>query len=361
LATGTVTFFQQFQTVLLVVSGVYLIDAGTLTQGALIGTVMLAGRTTAPLGQVIGLAVRFQQAKAALSSLNKLMDLPVDRDSEHDYLPEPELNGDIQLKDISFSYPAPPMAPNPEILKRINFSIQAGERVAIIGRIGSGKSTLLRIMARLYAPVKGSLFSGGLEINQIDPADWRNKVGFVSQDSRLFYGTLRENVMIGRPDATPAELLRVLQLTGLDQIAGRHPSGINLPVGENGDGLSGGQRQLVSLARTLLTRPQLLLLDEPTSAMDTQTESLFLQHLKRATEGQTLVVVTHRPALLTLVDRIIVIEEGKVAADGPKQEILARLSGGTAATQPAAASAERPKQTINVPTPKVATKSEQVA
>ncbi|KMV68940.1 ABC transporter [bacteria symbiont BFo1 of Frankliniella occidentalis] len=336
LATGVVTFLQQFQTVMLIVIGVYLIDAGTLTMGALIGTVMLAGRATAPLGQVIGLATRYQQSKAALGSLDKLMAMPVDRDEEQEYVTDPDLTGAITLKGVQFSYPAPPMRPNPKVLHSINLDIKAGERVAILGAIGSGKSTLLRIMARLYLPTEGQMFAAGLDVNQIDPADWRHTVGFVSQDARLFYGSLRENVMLGVPDASSNEFMRVLQLTGLDQIAARHPQGIHLPVGEHGGNLSGGQRQLVALARTLLTRPQTLLLDEPTSAMDAQTEQQFLRHLHAATQGQTLVVVTHRPSLLSLVDRIIVIDNGKVAMDGPKESVLAQLRGqpATPATHP---------------------------
>ena len=326
-ATSVVTFLQQMQTVVLVVLGVYLIDAGQLTQGALIGTVMLAGRITAPLSQVMGLALRFQQAKAAFHSLNELMKKPVDRDPTREYLPKPPLTGQLSLKGVEFSYPAPPMQPNPAILKGVSLSIKPGERVAILGRIGSGKSTLLRVMGRLYMPTKGQMFTDGLDVEQIDPADWRKTVGYVGQDARLFHGTLRENVMIGRPEASSEEFLRVLRLTGLDQVAAKHPRGINLPIGEGGQGISGGQRQLVSLARTLLARPQLLLLDEPTSAMDSQTETIFLDHLARATEGQTLVVVTHRPSVLPLVDRIIVVEDGKVAADGPKDKILAALSG----------------------------------
>lgn len=332
LATGAVTFLQQVQSVALVVIGVYLISAGDMTMGALIATVMLSARATAPLSQVVGLAVRFQQAKAAMTSLNSLMAMPVDRDCTREYLAKPTLSGQITLKSVDFSYPAPPMQPNPAVLKGINLTIKPGERVAILGRIGSGKSTLLRVMARLYSPVGGQMFTDGLDVNQIDPADWRKAVGYVGQDARLFYGTLRENVMIGRPEATAREFLRVLQLSGLDHIAARHPAGINLPIGEMGEGLSGGQRQLVSLARSLLARPKLLLLDEPTSAMDTQTEAVFLQHLQRATEGQTLVVVTHRSSLLSLVERILVVDDGKVVADGPKAAILAAMSSNATST-----------------------------
>ena len=346
IATGTVTLLQQLQTVALVITGVYLITAGTLSMGALIGTVMLAGRATAPLGQVIGLAVRFQQAKAALESLNKLMAMPQDRDPDQHYLPAPNLSGQIALKKIGFSYPAAPMQPNPPVLTDINLSISPGERIAILGRIGSGKSTLLRVMSRLYSPTEGQIFTDGLDVNQIDPADWRKTVGFVNQEARLFHGTLRENVMLGCPDASVDEFVRVLQLTGLEQFAASHPRGVNLPIGENGDGVSGGQRQLISLARTLLARPKLLLMDEPTSAMDAQTEAQFLEHLHRATQGQTLVVVTHRPSLLKLVDRVIVMDNGRVVADGPKANVLTALGENanveTRPAVPASATAQRP-------------------
>ena len=348
LATGSVTLLQQLQTVALVITGVYLISAGSLSMGALIGTVMLAGRATAPLGQVVGLAVRFQQAKAALKSLNKLMELPVDRDVDRDYLPVPALSGQLSLKKVGFAYPAPPMQSNPPVLTNINLSIAPGERVAILGRIGSGKSTLLRVMSRLYEATEGQMFTDGLDVNQIDPADWRKGVGFVSQDARLFYGTLRENVMLGNPEACAEEFLRVLRLTGLDQVAAAHPRGVNLPIGEMGDGVSGGQRQLIALARTLLGRPKLLLMDEPTSAMDTQTEAMFLEHLQHATQGQTLVVVTHRPSVLTLVDRIIIVDGGKVVADGPKDNILTAMGNNSAAGAPAPS---RPKRLHDVNAP----------
>lgn len=325
-ALNLVTLLQQLQTVVLVVFGVYLIGAGDLSQGALIGTVLLASRATAPLTQVAGLAVRFQQAKAALTSLNKLMEMPLDREPMKQYLPQPSLQGNLELKRAQFSYPAPPGKPNPPVLNNITVTIEPGERVAILGKIGSGKSTLLRLIARLYRPTGGQMLMGGLDVEQIDPADWRTAVGYVGQDARLFYGTLRENIMIGRPDASADELLRVLKLTGLDLVAQKHPMGINLPIGEMGEGLSGGQRQLVSLARSLLARPQVLLLDEPTSAMDTQTEAIFMDHLARATEGQTLILVTHRTSLLNLVQRILVVDEGRIVADGPKKDIIAALS-----------------------------------
>lgn len=325
-ALNLVTLLQQLQTIVLVVVGVYLIGAGQLSQGALIGTVMLAGRATAPLTQVAGLAVRFQQAKAALSTLNRLMSMPVDREVDKQYLHQPTLQGALEMKNVKFSYPSPPDKPSPAVLDNINVSIEPGERVAILGKIGSGKSTLLRVMGRLYQPSSGQILLGKLDVAQIDPADWRGTVGYVGQESRLFYGSLRENVMIGRPDASADELLRVLELTGLDHVAKKHPMGINLPIGEMGEGLSGGQRQLVSLARTLLAKPSVLLMDEPTSAMDAQTEAVFMSHLVRATVGQTMILVTHRTSLLSLVDRILVVDEGRIVADGPKDKVIAALS-----------------------------------
>ncbi|MGV7245164.1 type I secretion system permease/ATPase [Caballeronia sp. M23-90] len=325
LATNFVTWITQFETVMIVVAGVYLISDGKLTQGALIGSVILASRALAPLAQVTGLAVRFQQAKAAMDSLSALMKKPVERDPEVDYLDGPVVTGAIELKGVGFHYPSPNGMKPPEFLKNINIKIEAGERVGILGRVGSGKSSLLRVMANLYRPTSGQLFSDGIDVSQIDPSDFRASVGYVAQDSRLFYGSLRQNVMIGRPDASIHELLRVAKLTGLDAMAASNPSGWNMQIGENGDGLSGGQRQLVALARTLIMRPKLLLMDEPTSAMDTQTEAAFIRDLASTTQDTTFVVVTHRPSLLQLVDRIVVVDGGRVVTDGPKEDVLAAL------------------------------------
>ncbi|MDR0806530.1 MAG: type I secretion system permease/ATPase [Enterobacteriaceae bacterium] len=325
LTTTFVSFVQQIMTVVIVVWGVYLIHAGELTMGAMIGAVILAGRTLAPLGAVVGLAIRFQQAKSALGSLNQLMDMPTERDDKVQYLPSPTFTGDLRLKNISFSYPTSLMMIPPKVLKNINISIKQGERVAILGSIGSGKSTLLKVMARLFQPNEGQLLIDNLDTTQIDPADWRGAVGYVGQDSRLFYGTLRENVIIGNPSATTDEFLRAVKMTGLDKIAMRHPFGFEMPLGEMGNGLSGGQKQLVSLARCLLLRPKILMMDEPTSSMDAMTELQFIRQLKTMVTDQTLVVVTHRFSLLELVDRLIVLDDGKVVADGPKDEVIAAL------------------------------------
>jgi ATP-binding cassette subfamily C protein LapB len=324
MAGNSVSLITQLTTVVLVLWGVYRIGDGDLTQGALVGMVLLSGRALGPLASSVGLAVRYQQAKAALASLNQLMEIPTVRDSNRRYLEAPK-SATISLRRLKFSYPAPPMQPNPTVLNNISLNIKHGERVAIVGSIGSGKSTLLRLMARLYKPVEGHLQVNGLDAEQIDPADWNATVGYVGQDARLFFGSLRENLVIGNPSATSEEILHVVQLTGLDSVVATHPLGFDRPVGEMGHALSGGQRQLVALARSLLLNPQVLLLDEPTSGMDMQTERIFLQRLEAATQGRTVVIVTHRFSVLEQVDRLIVVDSGQIVADGPKDEVLRAL------------------------------------
>ena len=329
LTSNFVTFIQQINTVCIVVYGVYLIHAGDLTMGAMIGVVILSGRCLAPLASVVGLALRYQHAKTAMKSLNNLMDAPTDRDPNISYLPTPKFTGSMRLKKVSFAWPVPGMMVPIRVLENINIKIIPGERIAILGKIGSGKSTLLRVMARLFQPAGGQVFIDGVDATQVDPADWRAAVGYVGQDCRLFYGTLRQNVIIGNPSVSTEDFLRVASMTGLDHIAARHPLGYEMPIGEMGNGLSGGQRQLVALARCLLLKPKILLMDEPTSSMDAMTETLFLRRLKEATEGQTLVIVTHRMSVLSLVDRLIVLEDGHVAKDGPKEQVIASLNEST--------------------------------
>ena len=223
------------------------------------------------------------------------------------------------------------------MLKGVSVRVNAGERVAILGRIGSGKSTILRLMAGLYQPTEGFVDVDGLDLRQIDPADYRLRVGFVSQEPRLFNGTLRDNVMMGRPNLDAARLAEVARVTGLDRVVAGHPQGWELSVGEMGGLLSGGQRQLVALARCLIMKPQILLMDEPTSSMDAQSEVMFLRQLKEAAGTRTLIMVTHRPAVLELVDRVMVVDGGRVVLDGPKAAVLAALSG----IKPSAPAAQR--------------------
>ena len=327
LATNLSAVTQQLVTVVMLVWGVYLIGDKVITGGALIGAVMFAGRAVAPLSSVVMLAMRFQGARAAMAALDKVMKLPVERDTGKAYVTRRELTGRIGLHDVGFAYPHTAASKAPQVLKGVTLRFRPGERVAILGRIGSGKSTILRVLAGLYQPTEGMVEADGIDLRQIDPADFRARVGFVGQEPRLFNGTLRDNVLLDRPAADPGQLAEAARLTGLDRVAAGHPLGWDLPVGESGALLSGGQRQLVALTRCLVTQPQILLMDEPTSSMDAQSEAAFLRHLQAATGERTLVMVTHRPALLDLVQRVVVIDGGRVVLDGPKDQVLAALSG----------------------------------
>ncbi|MEQ1807939.1 MAG: type I secretion system permease/ATPase [Burkholderiaceae bacterium] len=344
---------QQLVTLVMLVWGVYLIRDGAVSAGALIGAVMFAGRAVAPLGSVVSLATRYQGARAAMLALDHLMKLPTEREPGKTYIAQHKVTGRIALADVSFAYPNVGGDASPRVLKNVNLAFAPGERVAILGRIGSGKSTVLRLLGSLYQPTEGMVQADGIDLRQIDPADFRARVGFVSQEPRLFNGSLRDNVLMGRANVDATQLAHVARLTGLDRVVAAHPKGWELAVGEMGGMLSGGQRQLVALARCLVTRPQILLMDEPTSSMDAQSEVQFLRQLKEAVGERTLIVVTHRPAVLELVQRVVVIDAGKVALDGPKNLVLAALSGappGSAAgqlppAQQAAAAPLAPRQT----------------
>jgi ATP-binding cassette subfamily C protein LapB len=335
---------QQLITVVMLVWGVYLIAAGEVTGGALIGAVMFAGRAVGPLGSVVSLATRYQGARAAMAALDQLMALPVEREPGRSYVTQPQITGRLGLHEVGFAYPQTGEAPAPRVLKGVNLRFEPGERVAILGRIGSGKSTILRLLAGLYQPSEGMVEVDGIDLRQIDPADYRARVGFVSQEPRLFHGSLRENVLLGRAHVDASRLAEVARLTGLDRMIAAHPQGWELPVGEMGGLLSGGQRQLVALARCLVTQPQILLMDEPTSSMDAQSEVLFLRQLREAVGSRTLIMVTHRPAVLELVNRVVVVDAGKLVMDGPKAQALAALSG----AKPAAAAPAGPQTNVHL-------------
>ena len=315
---------QSLCTVAMVVWGVYIIGEGKLTMGALIGSVILLGRAMAPISSLTGLAVRFQQARTALNMLNKVMATPIDREEGRNYLHKPKLTGNLATKELAFSY-APDL---PLAINGVDLQILPGERIAMLGRIGSGKSTLLKLMSGLYRAQKGSVIADGVDIQQIEPADLRRNVLYVSQEARLFYGTLRENLKAGNPRVDDDTMVKVATAFGVNQFAAGHPRGYDMMIGDQGTGLSGGQRQAVALARAVLTSPAVLLLDEPTSAMDNGTEQAVMQALMQFGQNMTIVFVTHKMQLLNFVERVIVIDAGVRVADGPKQLVMQALSEG---------------------------------
>ncbi|RVT88098.1 type I secretion system permease/ATPase [Inhella crocodyli] len=332
LASNLSMTMQQGLTIVMLVWGVYLIQDGLLSSGALVGAVMFAGRALAPLSSLVSLATRYQGARAAMLNIDRLMKRPQERDAAKAYVSIQQAQGRLSLNEVGFCYPLPPGVQGnpPKVLKGVNLRIEPGERVAVLGRIGSGKSTVLRLLAGLYQPTEGQVDFDGIDLRQVDPAEFRARMGFVGQEPRLFHGTLRDNVTMGRGDIDAARLVEVARLTGLDRLVASHPQGWDLHVGEMGGLLSGGQRQLVALARALVHQPQVLLMDEPTSSMDAQSELVFLRQLREALHqngGCTLVVVTHRPAVLELVGRIVVVDNGKIVMDGARDAVLAALSG----------------------------------
>ena len=315
---------QSLCTVVMVVWGVYIIGDGKLTMGALVGSVILLGRAMAPVSSITGLAVRFQQARSALGMLNKVMATPTDREAVRNYLNKPKLTGNLATKDLCFAY----SRDLPFAVKGVELQMVPGERIAILGRIGSGKSTLLKLLSGLYRPVRGSVIADGVDVQQIEPADLRRNVLYVSQEARLFYGTLRENLKAGNRYVDDDTMVRVAAAFGVHSFAAAHPRGYDLMIGEQGVGLSGGQRQAVALARAVLADPQILLLDEPTSAMDNATEQSVMQALLQLGKEKTIVIVTHKLQLLSFVERVIVIDAGVRVADGPKNLVMQALSEG---------------------------------
>lgn len=326
LATFATTFTglaQQLSSVGIVVIGVYLALEGRITMGAVIAAMILSGRAMAPTAALAGLFVRGSFAVSTLRSLNALMQLPSDKSLDAARLNAPVERGDFSLKDVSLQYPGAKLP----TLNQINLKIGSRERVGLIGQIGAGKTSLTRLLSGLYSTSKGLVLLDGLNIEQISKARLRRDVQLVPQDAVLFSGTLAENIAFGRVDAQSEDLLRAARLSGVDRIAAKHPLGLAMPITEKGRNLSGGQRQLIALARALLPRPRVLILDEPTSAMDTMNEKLFVARLNKIMDEwpMTLVVATHRHGLLDVVDRLILMDEGEILQDGPKADVLSKL------------------------------------
>jgi ATP-binding cassette, subfamily C, bacterial LapB len=323
-ANHSTMFIQQAVTLSIVVVGVYLVGDRALTLGALIACTMLSSRAMAPIGQVAGMLVQYHTAATALNSLNEMMKAEVERPEDARFIARGVIRGAIEFRDVSFNYPGQQMPS----LRNLSFKIKAGEKVAILGRIGSGKTTLEKLIMGLYQPSSGAVLVDGVDVRQIDPAELRRHIGYVQQDVMLFYGTLRENITLGAPLADDAQVLKAADIAGILDLVNNHPQGFDMLVGERGESLSGGQRQGVAIARAVINDPPILLLDEPTASMDHSSEEEVKKRLREFVPDKTVIVISHRTSLLDLVDRIIVMDAGRIVADGPKDQVIMALRQG---------------------------------
>jgi ATP-binding cassette subfamily C protein LapB len=324
LAMNITLLIQQLAGVAIIIFGVYQIIEGNLSMGGLVACYMLSGRALAPLAQLSGLLTRYQQAKVTMVSVDQMMELPQERNFDERPLSRQVLQGAMEFRNVDFTYPNQ----QNQALHGINLTVRPGEKIGIIGRSGSGKSSLAKLLVGLYQPDAGSLLVDGVDIRQIDVSELRHNIGYVPQDIQLLSGTLRDNLVSGARYVDDEMVLQAAELAGVHEFARLHPQGYELQVGERGQNLSGGQRQNVALARSLLLNPPILLLDEPTSAMDNTGEERLKARLQAVIENKTVILVTHRASLLSLVDRLLVIDRGQILADGPKAAVMEALKKG---------------------------------
>lgn len=315
---------QQLAYVVVIIAGVYQIADHTLTVGGLIASTIFTSRILAPFAQIAGLITRYFQTIQALRNIDKIMNLPVERPPRQSFVHRPTFQGDIEFRGVTFNYPGQEIP----ALANVSFKIAQGERIGIIGRIGSGKTTIEKLLLGLYQPTEGAIWIDGIDLQQIDPADLRRNVGHVPQDLTLFFGNVKDNIVLGAPYVDDAAMLRAAEISGVNEFVQRHPKGFDMPIGERGEGLSGGQRQSIAIARALLLDPPILMLDEPSNSLDNRSEETFKSRLASHLQNHTLIIVTHRASLLTLVNRLIVLDNGRIIADGPKEQVLEALSGG---------------------------------
>ncbi len=325
-------YIQQIVSVFVVILGVWLITEGHISMGALIACVMLTSRAMAPLTQVAGLLTRMNQSREALHQLDEMMKKPVERPAGKHFIPMPALDGRVEFRDVVFHYPNQSVP----ALKNISFAVERGERVGIIGAVGSGKTTLERLLLNLYQPDSGSVQIDGADVRQIDPGDLRRSVGAVQQSPNLFYGSVRENITMGHEMASERSVLRAAELSGVMEFLRDSQHGLDTQVGERGEALSGGQRQAVAIARALLYDPPILIMDEPTASMDPASENRLLKRLAQICVNKTTILITHKGSMLGLVDKLILMDRGKLVDYGPKDEIIRKLQArqyGTSAEQ----------------------------
>jgi ATP-binding cassette, subfamily C, bacterial LapB len=312
---------QQLAQIATIFYGVFLIQDGTITMGAMIAAVILGGRTLSPLSQLASAMARANGAREAYRSLSTIMNPDEDQgDDTRPRLSRPHLSGNVELKGVSYTFPGA----NSPILRDVSLVIPAGQKVAILGRMGSGKSTLSRLIAGLITPSEGAVLIDGVDLRQIDQSDVRRNLGVMLQETWLFSGSVKENLQMGFYEYDDAHLLNIAKISGVDDFVAGHPQGYDMELQERGEGLSGGQRQSINLARALLHNPNLLVLDEPTSAMDTATEKAVINRLQDWVGARTLVMVTHRNSLLQLADRVLVIDQGAIVADTTPEKLKAQ-------------------------------------
>lgn len=323
-ATNGTALMQQVVNVSIIVFGVYLIGRNELSMGGLIACYMLSSRAMAPIGQVAGLLIQYHNASTALESLDQMMQREVERPEGSTFISRGSFEGEIEFRDVGFRYPGQ----QTEALRGVSFRIRAGERVGVLGRVGSGKTTLEKLILGLYRPTAGAVLIDGIDLRQLDPAELRRHVGYVQQDVTLFYGTLRENLTMGAPLAEDADVIRAAEVAGISEFVNAHPQGFDMLIGERGESLSGGQRQGVAIARAVINDPPILLLDEPTASMDHSSEDGVKRRLAAFAQDKTMIVITHRTSLLDLVDRVIVVDGGRIVADGPKAQVVEALRQG---------------------------------
>ena len=298
--------------------GVYLTQTGAIGSGAIVACSMLSGRSIAPLAQLSQLLTRMNTAMASYRNLSNLMSQPREHKSKAAYLNRQVWRGSIEFRDVSFNYPGQSQGG----LSNISFKIEAGERVALVGKVGSGKTTLAKLLVGLYKPDSGAILVDGIDIRQIDPADLRRNIGVVMQESWLFSGTVKQNIAVGGNNPSDDDILQAAMLSGVHDFISTHPDGYAYKLKEKGEGLSGGQRQTINIARALVGRPPILLMDEPTSAMDLSRESELINNLKTQLVNQTILLITHRTSILELATRVLVIDQGKIVAQGPKSDFM---------------------------------------
>lgn len=344
-AVSFATFVTQMVTVGMVIWGVYRIGAGEMSMGGLIGCNILVGRIMAPLLQLASLLTRLQNSRVSLKALDMLMELPSENQDQAACMDFGALSCDFVMDKVSFAYPgAQALA-----LDGVSLRIRPGEKVGIIGKMGSGKSTLGKLLIGLYQPKEGQVTFGGVDIGQLATADLRSRTGFLPQEVILFYGTVRDNIALGDPTINDHLILRASAISGVADFVRKHPSGYGAQVGEQGRNLSGGQRQAIGLARALVRDPDVLILDEPTSNMDVESERLVQQRLAAATKDKTLILITHRLSMLRMVNRLIVMNEGKIVLDGPKEAVIQKLQAGQKARPSQPASQKLPSGVVSKP------------